>query len=135
MADQPPNPTPPDPASIGRGTDQSIQIPDRRIPLAHSSLHVSGDGLVIKAESGCSFTVNDHVSRSAELNDGDVVDVLGHQIRVLPGEGDAEHIVEVDIVESTIEPGKAFYDIQRITPSKKTLVKGDVSFIMDIDKA
>jgi hypothetical protein len=29
---------------------------------------------------------------------------------------------------------KAFYDIQRITPSRKTLVKGNVTFLMDIDK-
>lgn len=38
-------------------------------------------------------------------------------------------------LDAVTAPSKAFYDIQRITPSKKTLVKGDVSFIMDIDKA
>ena len=32
-------------------------------------------------------------------------------------------------------PGEAFYDINRLTPSKKTLVKGKVLFIMDVDKA
>ena len=31
-------------------------------------------------------------------------------------------------------PGSAFYDVNRVTPSKKTLVKGKVLFIMDIDK-
>ena len=29
---------------------------------------------------------------------------------------------------------KAFYDVNRLTPSIKTLVKGSVSFIMDVDK-
>lgn len=29
---------------------------------------------------------------------------------------------------------KAFYDINRLTPSIKTLVKGSVQFIMDVDK-
>ena len=29
---------------------------------------------------------------------------------------------------------KAFYDINRLTPSIKTLVKGSVTFIMDVDK-
>jgi hypothetical protein len=29
---------------------------------------------------------------------------------------------------------KAFYDINRLTPSIKTLVKGPVTFIMDVDK-
>ena len=38
----------------------------------------------------------------------------------------------LDAVEA---PGVAYYDIQRITPSKKTLVKGKVIFVMDIDKA
>lgn len=38
-------------------------------------------------------------------------------------------------LDSITAPGQAFYDIQRITPSKKTLVKGKVVFIMDIDKA
>jgi len=37
-------------------------------------------------------------------------------------------------LDTITAPGKAFYDIQRITPSKKTLVKGTVIFIMDIDK-
>ena len=30
---------------------------------------------------------------------------------------------------------KAFYDVQRLTPSIKTLVKGSVTFIMDVDKS
>ena len=38
-------------------------------------------------------------------------------------------------LDAITAPGKAFYDVQRITPSKKTLVKGNVIFIMDIDKA
>jgi hypothetical protein len=37
----------------------------------------------------------------------------------------------LDAVEA---PGQAFYDINRITPSKKTLVKGKVEFVMDVDK-
>ncbi len=91
-------------ATIGRGTDQSIPIQDKRIPLSHSVLMVSGEKLLLKAESGYSFTVNDHVSRSAELNDGDIIDILGHQIKVLPGEDNAEHIVEVHIEETNVEP-------------------------------
>lgn len=91
-------------ATIGRGTDQSIQIQDRRIPLSHSVLMLSGEKLLLKAESDYTFTVNDHVSRSAELNDGDVVDILGHQIKVIPGDDRAEYIVEVDIEETMVEP-------------------------------
>ena len=38
-------------------------------------------------------------------------------------------------LDAITAPGQAFYDIQRITPSKKTLIKGKVIFVMDIDKA
>jgi hypothetical protein len=38
-------------------------------------------------------------------------------------------------LDAVTAPGSAFYDIQRITPSKKTLVKGKVVFVQDIDKA
>lgn len=38
-------------------------------------------------------------------------------------------------LDAVTAPGTAYYDIQRITPSKKTLVKGKVKFVMDIDKA
>jgi hypothetical protein len=91
-------------ATIGRGTDQSIQIQDKRIPLAHSTLRLNGDQLLLKAESGYSFTVNDRVSKNAELENGDVVDILGHQLMILPGEDDSQHTLEIHIDESTAEP-------------------------------
>lgn len=37
-------------------------------------------------------------------------------------------------LDAVTAPGKAFYDVQRLTPTKKTLVKGTVEFVMDIDK-
>jgi hypothetical protein len=38
-------------------------------------------------------------------------------------------------LDNVVAPGQAFYDINRVTPSVKTLVKGKVIFIMDIDKS
>lgn len=38
-------------------------------------------------------------------------------------------------LDSVTAPGSAFYDINRVTPSKKTLVKGKVKFVMDVDKS
>lgn len=38
-------------------------------------------------------------------------------------------------LDAVAAPGKAFYDINRVTPSKKTLVKGTVTFVMDVDKS
>ena len=37
-------------------------------------------------------------------------------------------------LDAVSAPGQAFYDVNRLTPSIKTLVKGKVSFIMDVDK-
>lgn len=37
-------------------------------------------------------------------------------------------------LDAVIAPSKAYYDVNRTTPSKKTLVKGLVRFIMDVDK-
>ena len=91
-------------ATIGRGTDQSIQIQDRRIPLSHSVLIVAGEKLLLKAESDYTFTVNNRVARSAELIDGDVIDILGHQIKVMSGDDSADYIIEVEIQATKIEP-------------------------------
>lgn len=37
-------------------------------------------------------------------------------------------------LDNVTAPGAAFYEIVRLTPSKKTLIKGKVVFVMDIDK-
>ncbi len=93
-----------DSATIGRGTDQTIQVPDRRIPLSHSVLTLSGKHLLLKAGSGHSFTVNERIVRSAELEDGDVVDILGHEFRILAGDDRADYIIEVEVTAENIEP-------------------------------
>ena len=38
-------------------------------------------------------------------------------------------------LDNVAAPGSAFYDINRVTPNKKTLVKGKVIFVMDVDKS
>lgn len=37
-------------------------------------------------------------------------------------------------LDGVTAPGTAFYDVNRLTPNKKTLVKGRVVFIQDVDK-
>lgn len=37
-------------------------------------------------------------------------------------------------LDAVTAPGTAFYDVNRLTPSIKTLVKGKVLFLMDVDK-
>jgi len=50
-------------ATIGRGTNQTIQIADRRLPLNHSRLTISNGKLSLVASGEYRFTVNDQSSR------------------------------------------------------------------------
>ena len=93
-----------DRATIGRGTDQTIQVQDRRVPLAHSTLILSENKLELKAEKGQSFTLNNQSSRQKELVSGDLVDILGHELRVLPSKGGLDFLIEIEIKVSDVEP-------------------------------
>lgn len=37
-------------------------------------------------------------------------------------------------LDNIVAPGRAYYDINRVSPTKKTLLKGTVDFVMDVDK-
>ena len=93
-----------DRATIGRGSDQTIQVQDRRVPLAHSMLILSKNRLELKAERGQSFTHNSQSSRQKELVPGDLVDILGHELRVLPSEEGSGFLIEMEIKISDVEP-------------------------------
>ena len=90
-------------ATIGRGTDQVIQIADRRLPLAHSTLSLSSGQLTLTANGEHRFTVNDQLSKRSVLVVGDEIDISGHQLRILPGEDDAEFILEVERSSEQVE--------------------------------
>lgn len=89
-----------DRATLGRGTDQTIQINDRRIPLQHSKLTFKAGTVELRANSGFNFALNDSVARQAELIPGDVVDISGHQLRVLI----EDDILVVEIELSDAQP-------------------------------
>jgi predicted CXXCH cytochrome family protein len=91
-------------ATIGRGTDQVIQIADRRLPLAHSVLSVNAGKLTLSASGEHRFSVNGLLSKRSLLVAGDEVDISGHQLRILPGETDAEYVVEVERSTEQVEP-------------------------------
>jgi len=91
-------------ATIGRGTDQVIQIADRRLPLAHSQLSVSSGKLTLSANGEHRFSVNGELTKRAVLQVGDEVDISGHQLRVSPGVDDAEYVIEVELSSEQVEP-------------------------------
>ena len=90
-------------ATIGRGTNQDIQIFDKRLPLNHSTLSVAGGKLIISAASGYKVLVNGQQSTRAELVPGDVVDIFGHNLEILAGEDTAEFVVQLQVKTEQVE--------------------------------
>ena len=83
--------------TIGRGTDQIIQIPDRRLPLAHSKISISASGLSIRAQPEQRCIVNDQVTRFAPLMVGDSVNIAGHKLMIQEGEEGAAFVIAVNM--------------------------------------
>lgn len=90
-------------ASVGRGTDQIIALPGRRVPLEHSRLTLKGDELRLTAVGDHRFTVNDKVSKNTSLSVGDRVSIAGHSLNVLPGEQGADYVIEVELESGDVE--------------------------------
>jgi hypothetical protein len=83
--------------TIGRATDQTIQIADNSLPLSHSKLSGSGEELILTASGGQSFVVNGQIAKKQSLVDGDVVEISGHKLKILAGENDFPHLIEVEL--------------------------------------
>jgi len=81
--------------TIGRGTDQTIQIADASLPLSHSILSGSGAELILTANKGQSFAVNGQIAKKQSLVNGDVVVIAGHKLKVLAGENGNDHLIEI----------------------------------------
>ena len=83
--------------TIGRGTDQTIQIADNSLPLLHSKLSVSGKGLTLTVSDGQSFVVNGQTVKKQSLIDGDVVEISGHKLKILAGDNGFDYLIDVDL--------------------------------------
>lgn len=90
--------------TIGRGSDQSIQIPDRRFPLSHSTLAGHKDGLELVAEGGYSFLWNGQSVSRAVMRPGDVVDLFGHSLSFISSDEAGGCSIEIEIKENNLEP-------------------------------
>ena len=95
----------------------------------------------IKDSSACPVDVSQQTFSMAVNTEKDPSDI-SNQIFQVSGvfvnngsDGQISFTPPANSLDNVTAPGSAFYDIQRITPSKKTIVKGKVIFIMDIDKS
>jgi predicted CXXCH cytochrome family protein len=90
-----------DVVSIGRATDQVIQLQDKQLALSHSELRAAGKALAIKSVGDEHFFVNGSRSRSARLSDGDVVEIGNVSITVQPAPEGYDFAVDVEAGEKS----------------------------------
>ena len=89
---------------IGRGSDQSIQIADKRIPLSHSQLIHRNGSLFIQTNSGNSVLVNNEAVRSSPLLADDVLEIAGYEIKLLKGDDGADFTLEINLDAQEVQP-------------------------------
>ena len=90
--------------SIGRGSDQSIQIADKRIPLSHSQLIYRNGSLFVQTNSGNSVLVNNEAVRSSQLLADDVLEIAGYEIKLIEGDDGADFILEINLDAQEVQP-------------------------------
>ncbi len=88
--------------SIGRSTDQLLQINDPRMQLQHAQVRASGGAFVLSCLAPAQAVVNDEVTRNARLAPGDVV-LLG-ALRITVGEPAAPGDLLLVVEQAAPEP-------------------------------
>jgi predicted CXXCH cytochrome family protein len=82
---------------IGRGTDQNILLPDRRVALGHAKFAVSSDDIKVSTASGKYVLFNNQMVKKCSLTVGQHVDIVGHIITLFAGEQGCDFVIEVKL--------------------------------------
>lgn len=83
--------------TIGRGTDNALQLSGLRVPLHHSALIERPGGLVLEPREPRPLVVNGVRTAGARpVATGDAIGVGSHTIRVLPREADGAVALELE---------------------------------------
>jgi predicted CXXCH cytochrome family protein len=83
--------------TLGRGTDQDVQLPDVRVTLAHAEIHPQqGGGWRIECRSENPVWVNDSSTVEAALGVGDTVDCGRFRLTVEPPEPGADLVLQIE---------------------------------------
>lgn len=84
--------------TIGRGTDNRVQLPGLTVPLRHSQIRGVGGGMHVERLEPERVQVNGRLVAGAVLAPGDVMDVGPFAVRVLPVESDEDLRLEIEQV-------------------------------------
>lgn len=88
-----------DVVTIGRATDQVIQLQDRQLALSHSEMRADGRNLALRALGEEQFFVNSKRARTARLSVGDVVEIGGYSLTVVDAQPGYDFTVDVEAGE------------------------------------
>src|SRR5262245_53837380 len=83
--------------TIGRGTDQDIQLPDVRVTLAHAEIHPQqGGGWRIECRSENPVWVNGSALAESALAIGDTIDVGRFRLTLAPAEPGTDLVLQIE---------------------------------------
>ena len=87
--------------TIGRGTDNRVQLPGLTVPLRHSQIRGGEAGLHIERVEPDRLLVNGHLVTGRVVQPGDVMDVGPFALRIRPPEADEALLLEIEQVRRT----------------------------------
>lgn len=85
--------------TIGRATDQGLQLHDRQLALSHSELRLSGRHLSLRAQADEQLFVNGKRTRAARLEAGDEIDIGAYRLTVREGPAGYDYALDVEAGE------------------------------------
>jgi predicted CXXCH cytochrome family protein len=83
--------------TIGRATDQTLHLRDKRVRLQHAKLEFRADHVHISTGVLSGVTINGRSQREARLAVGDVIEIGSNIMHVIEAEGDARFAITFEL--------------------------------------
>ena len=99
--------------TLGRSTDQVLQLKDRRVALRHASIALRSGAPVISSRSPAGIVVNDTLCREAALRPGDEIRIGANVLRVFEPPAGADFAFSFEL-DSEVAAEAAGLDARRL---------------------
>ncbi len=120
-----------DEVTIGRATDQKVQLADLRVALQHARITPSaGNKGLITAQSQSGIWVNDRPVQSSRLGVGDQVTIGNNRLEVIEAPGGYDFALEVEAIQAGRETENVLAKNARMGLSETRLGKRGVSWAL-----
>ncbi len=83
--------------TIGRATDQVLQLKDKRTRLKHARIESDADGATLSSDVGTGVTVNGRSQREARLSIGDVIEIGANVITVIDAPANVSFAISFEL--------------------------------------